>query len=372
MGVPYTFEYDNNLKDKGSFDRVPLSFYRKGLRPSAVTVAAKVFTFTGAETAQNCRLTYQYLKDEYGFCQQTIADALGTLREMGEIERVRRDMKGTEYRFAGRNSARYDVIPRLLRYGTIKDKDGIRRKLFTSEIRVLANIMTECSDKKNGGNGKNGGGTYRASFKQMAYVLNLSETTVQNAIHNLIAAGIVVKHEKGINRFKNSAYRVRTRIYNEYLRHQKQKEPRLSPETPQKAIEKNVRDVNARLSWKRYYEVRAEELEKRVEKYMFPVMQDKEYKETQRNLRSVSLALVRAQLENSDNIMALTAEKTRLLVKRRKLFERFGLEIALPFWEEDVISEKLKRVFARCKECGDTGTRPSGIPCTCYQKGDEL
>lgn len=364
MGVPYSFKYDEKLPDKGLFDRVPLSFYRKGLRPSAVTVCAKVFTFTGEDAEQNCRLTYQKLREEYGFCRQTIADALGTLRAQGEIERVRRDMSGTDYRFIGRNSTRYDVIPRLLRYGTIKDKEGIRRKLFTSEIRVLANIMTACSDPRNGGNGKNGGGTYRASFKQMAYILNLSETTVQNAIHNLIAAGIVLKNETGVNRFKNSAYRVHRYIYN----YQNFQETKVSPK---KAAEQEVRNVNARNDRQAYYDRSQAKLEARVDKYMLPATQDAEYKEIETLLRENN-SKFRGAWGNRTAMEALLAKNETLLLKRRGILERLELEIALPFWDEERINESLEKVFSRCKECGDTGTLPNGKQCTCWRGGSEL
>lgn len=358
MKIPYSFKYDETT-EKGLFDRVPLSMYRKGLRPSAVTVCAKVFMYTGEEKGQNCRLTYKDLRDEYGFCKQTIADALGTLRAQGVIERVRRDMKGTDYRFVGRSSAQYDVIPHVLRTGTIKDKDGVRRKLLTSEIRVLANIMTACADQRNGGNVKKGGGTYHASYKQMAYILDLSETTVQNAIHNLIAAGIVYKHEAGVNRFKNSAYRVRHYIYN-YQQHQ---EGRISPK---KAAEREVRNVNARNDRQAYYDRSKAELEARVDKYMLPATKDAEYQETQALLMENN-SKFKGAWGNRPAMEALMAKNEALLLKRRGILERLELDSALPFWNEERINEKLKPKFARCKECSDTGERPNGYQCTCWR-----
>lgn len=360
MKIPYSFKYDETT-EKGLFDRVPLSMYRKGLRPSAVTVCAKIFMYTGEEKAQNCRLTYKDLRDEYGFCKQTIADALGTLRAQGEIERVRRDMKGTDYRFIGRNSMQYDVIPHVLRTGTIKDKDGVRRKLLASEIRVLANIMTACADQRNGGNVKKGGGTYHASYKQMAYMLDLSEATVQNAIHNLIAAGIVYKHEAGVNRFKNSAYRVRHYIYN----YQQRQEGRISPK---KAAKKEPHNVNVRNDCQAYYERRAEEIERRVNKYMLPATQDAEYKEVEALLRENSLKMGKYVWGNRTAMETLLAKNDALLRQRRRILERLELDAALPFWEEANVNNKLKLKFARCKECGDTGERPNGYQCTCWNQ----
>lgn len=303
----------NNLPDekKGLFNRLPHSIYRKRLSPSSVAFAGKIFTFTDDVGEHDCRLTYDIVREEFGVCRQTVANGFKTLSATGQISRVDRDIKGTAFRYIGDlHGKQYDVVPQYLYTAEICPRGAEWRKMTSSEIRVLARMMTACADQRNGGNARSGGGTYKASLKELSRVLVLSETSVKRAVYALMRAKLVFR-EKGKNRFKNSEYRVASCLY-EYQSFQKK-----TKKQPKATVSAQVEAVNARAERESYYAKLQEAAQNRVDKYMAIANKNARFRAVTFALSQLEIALAKAELYDVENVATLRGKKTALQAERR-------------------------------------------------------
>lgn len=344
----------NNLPDekKGLFNRLPLSMYRKGLSPSSVAFAGKIYTFTDDVGEHECRLTYDVVREEFGVCRQTIANGIKKLSSTGQVSRVDRDLKGTAFRYIGDlQGKQYDVVPQYLYTAEIclRGEDSWR-KMTSSEIRVLARMMTACADARNGGNARNGGGTYKASLKELSRVLGLAETSVKRAIYALMRAKLIFR-EKGKNRFKNSEYRVASCLY-EYQGFQKKKKKQ-----PKETVSAQVEAANARAARESYYAKLQEAAQNRVDKYLALANKNARFRAIAQELPKIEIAIAKAELYDVENVVTLRSQKAALLAERRQVLA--GMDL----------SEEQLKPIRKCRACSDTGHLPNGKQCTCFPVG---
>ena len=193
---------------RGLFNRVPTRLYspgkgKKKLTPSAVSVAGKIYGFSHTNDPEAvCRLSYEQIREEFGFSRATIAGAIEQLCKAKKIERVKRDQDGTAYKYIEEvKGKRYDNIPQYL-YTAEICVCGEWRKLTPSEIRLLAHITTACENKKTGG-------ICRGSAGQFARDLGICKTTVKKSLRALMKAGLIyrAKENKGKSKYNLSGYR---------------------------------------------------------------------------------------------------------------------------------------------------------------------
>lgn len=342
----------------GLFNRVPLSLYRqKGderrFTPSAYALLGKIYNFSKTSNPDaTCRLTYGQVREEFGFARSTVANAFEQLRSSKKIEKIDRDQDGTAYKATEECSGRqYDTIPQYL-YTAEICVSGERRRLFLSEIRVLARLMTECAYAGNGGNAKTGGGVYRVSNKKLARILNLSETTVKKAILALMKAGLVYRSSKnkGINRYKLSGYEVSRDcyVYTKYIVKRKISAPKTS---------KDVESANARTDRERYYSIARESAERRAERYLAIANKDEKFRDVTKRLSLMELSIAKAELREPAKVDVLKAQKELLKAQRLKILKDMNL------------SEEMLVPRYACKCCSDTGFLPNGKACKCYDTG---
>lgn len=138
-----------------------------------MSVAGKIYGFSHTNDPEAvCRLSYEQIREEFGFSRATIAGAIEQLCKAKKIERVKRDQDGTAYKYIEElKGKRYDNIPQYL-YTAEICVCGEWRKLTPSEIRLLAHITTACENKKTGG-------ICRGSAGQFARDLGICKTTVK-------------------------------------------------------------------------------------------------------------------------------------------------------------------------------------------------
>lgn len=340
----------------GLFNRTPLSMYQKRhdekrFAPSTGAIMAKIYSLsTTKESGYRC--TYDLIRDEFGYAKQTVATAFSHLKENNVIERKERDQDGTLYQYVGEKVGRqFDNVPQYL-YTAEICVNGEWRTMTDTEIRVLARIMTECSYEKNGGS-KFGGGVYNVSFKTLARKVGRSETIVKKAIYALLRARLIYRpaKDKGVNRFKVSAYRVNKDVYL-YKKHIKVKKQ------PKENVSADVARLNARTERERYYAMLREQAEARADRYLGVLKRDAEYTTNEKALKSLEIAVAKAELYNPAELAELKRREITLQTQRRLILSRLG------------VSEKDITPAYRCKLCDDTGfDKNTGRSCSCYPKG---
>lgn len=338
----------------GLFNRVKLSLYRqkfgdKRLTPSALALLGKISSF------EECRLTYEQVREEFGRARSTVANAFKELREWNLIQKIDRDQDGTAFSRVDELPGRqYDNVPQYLYTAEIRVSKETR-KLKDSEIRVLARIMTECSYPKNGGNPRNGGGVYRVSNKKLARLLGLSETTVKKAIRALMRAGLVYRSakNKGKNRYKLSGYEVARECYF-------YKKYTVKRKTAPEAVPNNVKNANDKADRERYYSILRNQAQVRAEQYLAQANKNERFRTVSARLRVLEKDIAIAEIRDISKIPALKRERIALRAERAKIL-----------FDMDLSEEILKPTYS-CKKCNDTGFLPNGRACDCYDPGGGL
>lgn len=339
---------------RGLFNRVPTRLYspgkgKKKLTPSAVSVAGKIYGFSHTNDPEAvCRLSYEQIREEFGFSRATIAAAIGQLCEDKKIERVKRDQDGTAYKYIEEvKGKRYDNIPQYL-YTAEICICGIWRKPTPSEIRLLAHIMTACENRNNGG-------VCRGSVGQFAQDLWLCKTTVKKALRALMKAGLIyrAKENKGKSKYNLSGYEVNREVYGykKYLKKSRAKREK------KLFIPAEVAAANAKAERESYYAKLREEAQQRVDKYLLKVNRAPKFKEITGELSRMEISQAKAEIFEPATLPALLIKKQALIKERREILK--GLNMT----EADLLPRY------KCPKCSDTGFKPDGCQCNCYPKG---
>ena len=338
---------------RGLFNRVPTRLYspRKGkkkLTPSAVSVAGKIYGFSHTNDPEAvCRLSYEQIREEFGFSRATIAGAIEQLCKEKKIERVKRDQDGTAYKYIEEiKGKRYDNIPQYL-YTAEICVCGEWRKLTPSEIRLLAHITTACENKKTGG-------ICRGSAGQFAQDLGICKTTVKKSLRALMKAGLIyrAKENKGKSKYNLSGYEVNREVY-EYKKYLKKPRAKRG-EKP--FVSAEVAAANAKAERESYYAKLREEAQQRVDKYLLKANREPRFKEITGELSRMEIAQAKAEIFEPVTLPALLIKKQALIKERREILK--GLNMT----EADLLPRY------KCLKCSDTGFKPDGCQCNCYPK----
>ena len=363
---------------RGLFNRVPTRLYspgkgKKKLTPSAVSVAGKIYGFSHTNDPEAvCRLSYEQIREEFGFSRATIAGAIEQLCKAKKSERVKRDQDGTAYKYIEEiKGKRYDNIPQYL-YTAEICVCGEWRKLTPSEIRLLAHITTACENKKTGG-------ICRGSAGQFARDLGICKTTVKKALRALMKAGLIyrakenkgkskiervkrdqdgtaykyIEEHKGKSKYNLSGYEVNRAVY-EYKKYLKKPRAKRG-EKP--FVSAEVAAANAKAERESYYAKLREEAQQRVDKYLLKANREPRFKEITGELSRMEIAQAKAEIFEPVTLPSLLIKKQALIKERREILK--GLNMT----EADLLPRY------KCLKCSDTGFKPDGCQCNCYPKG---
>lgn len=340
---------------EGNYIRIPKELFSTafdGLTLSKVYIAAVIYSLTGRQETNGdpalCRWGYNKFESALNVAHSTVAAAMKVLTEQSIVERKQK--RGT-YDF-GRNAVqgRYYLRAELWLFTT---KFKIRgeaepRYLTRSEIAVFSLILTRCA------NAKRKSKSFEASISNIADELHLSKRTVSGALRTLFRADLIYRpaEEKGKNAYQKSVYHV-----NDDLLRRKRKEQKKAVRAELTPAEKAIEAADARAERERYYAARRAKAMAAAEKNRARAEKDEEYRETERDLSGAERQAARAEaLEGGRGLAALQVRIRQLRARKAAILRRLGLtdKDLTPRWH--------------CECCEDTGFRPDGRACGCYER----
>ena len=329
-----------NIPDKIDYIRRPYCLFQReinGRKPcrSVLTIAGAISSFSmGA--AKSCGYSYSAFQNKFGYSRATVAHAIAELKKSGEIAQSKRK-SGAVYHYEGENSGAY-ITTEIWLYHTLFRIGSKERYLRNSEIDVLSLMMTHA-------NNPNGAGTYRGSFRMIEGILSLSHHTVHKAISALLEAGLIFRaaEDKGVNGHKMSVYRINAKLIRRSKKAYKKAQERQN--APKDYRNEQEKAADARAEMARYYAIRQDERQRRIEHFKGLLESDGEYVRVQKEIRRLDIEIAKAEVFNLGTIAQLRAEM------RQKEAIRARRMAALN------VSEKDLNPPYYCVECHDTGER---------------
>ena len=223
---------------KGLYSRIPHALLkiarRNSLKRCSSNLLGMIFTHTrkvsedrrvrdeqglwhvvSEERREGYRFTYDSVQKELGRGRSTVASAFEELRDLKLVKKIDRDGNGTQYVYDGAAVAgQYITVPRYL-YTMQACIEGTWRTLTDAEVIVLAYIMSECSAPMNGGDPERGGGYCKTSYRMLAALLGLAQSTVRRAVSALLKGNFIRrrKGQKGVNGKQLSKYTVSSKLF---------------------------------------------------------------------------------------------------------------------------------------------------------------
>ena len=223
---------------KGLYSRIPHALLkiarRNSLKRCSSNLLGMIFTHTrkvsedrrvrdeqglwhvvSEERREGYRFTYDSVQKELGRGRSTVASAFEELRDLKLVKKIDRDGNGTQYVYDGAAVAgQYITVPRYL-YTMQACIEGTWRTLTDAEVIVLAYIMSECSAPMKGGDPERGGGKCETSYRMLAALLGLAQSTVRRAVSALLKGNFIRrrKGQKGVNGKQLSKYTVSSKLF---------------------------------------------------------------------------------------------------------------------------------------------------------------
>ena len=224
------------------------------------------------------------------------------------------------------------------------------RKLTPSEALVLSLIFTYSSNS----NKKNA--CFWSSNAKIADMLALSERQVERAIINLMAARLIFRHVRGQNRVRCSKFVANMKDLRSLCAHYAPK--KAEKKAPTSAYAAQIADADARAKREKFYADLQREAEAQASAYKRAFM-DKapSYARIERDLRMLDIEIAKAEVRKLPTLGELQAKSCELKAQAAELMQKHNVDVRL-FYATS---------WARCKDCGDTGTLPNGKACDCWK-----
>lgn len=348
---------ESNVKPNIGYAEVPYSNLRG--RSFFGAICKSIVELFGREE-NGCTWGYSTFKDKLNISRATVYRHVKALRtdEAFKIERV--GEKSSELRYVGEFCKKkhlrvlYWFFTEELYFEFSNEKTcktwTEERCLKPSEIKLLALVYTRFRE------GKNVEGTYH----KLASMLNMEVETLCRAVRALLACDLIEQKKKakngteniiGLNKkeFKECAKLHKKRIEKSDVGTQK-------AESPQKIQEKKrIEDANARADRERYYALLRERAEERAAFYLDKARENARFKDVDRKLNVMELALAKAEIGELSKLPALKEEQKRLRIERVHILTEMGMTL-------DMITPQYV-----CKKCSDTGFLEGGKACDCYK-----
>ena len=236
------------------------------------------------------------------------------------------------------------------RGNVVKPARSFSRRLTSSEVLVLSLIFTHSS------NGKRKSACFWSSNAKIADMLALSERQVERAIINLMASRLIFRHVRGQNRVRSSKFVANVKDIRALCTQYAPKKE--APQATEKPVPAYIADVDARASRDKFYAELKREAENKAEAYKRDFLaKAPSYATIERELRALCLPLAKAELYNLPTLEELQAKERALKAQAAELLQEYDVDARL----FDA------KAWARCHECGDTGTLPNGCTCDCWK-----
>lgn len=342
----------NNLPAKHNYLRIHKSLYGKPgvgrvLSPTAIVLGGLVYSYS-AKSDSTCVRTYSKIEEDLCFSRSTICRGMNKLKA-GYIT----SDKQSSYSFNPVERIEYNRSEELF-YNEYFDVRGKVRRLKPSEIHVVSAIVTKCLNNKKKAN------TCTFSASELASELNFNIKSIKTAIKSLLYACIINRaaEEKGNSKSKKSTYHLNRKLYL-HIRKSMRKYSETTAQTSGKVVvHKNATDVAAdanaaRERWLAENRAKAEELAERNKKYM---LADSVYASAEKEIKRLGIAVAFAEIRNPADVPVLEQKLKLNEVVRAEALKRLGLT------EQDLAPKYC------CSMCSDTGGRPDGTLCDCYER----
>lgn len=353
---------------KGLYSRIPHALlkvaHRNNLKRCAGNLLAMIFTHTRKvseerrvrdenglwhvvqeERREGYRFTYDSVRQELGRGRATVASAFEELRDMKLIKKIDRDGNGTQYVYDGQAvGGKYITVPRYL-YTMQACIEGTWRALTDAEVIVLAYIMSECSAPMNGGDPERGGGKCKTSYRTLAALLGIAQSTVRRAISALLKGHFIRrrKDQKGVNGKQLSTYTVSSKlfIFRKYKKHYVSK--------------KEYTEIR-----ENYYKELQSEAQAYAAKCNAEARRHMDFRDIEIDLHDAHEAYMSAKATGDKRmIQAAGLQKNAVLAQRRAILARFGLEPA---------DLKVQVSCTCCQDKGYIGEDKTNL-CPCFPGG---
>ena len=316
------------------------------LTSSKRSILGKIFAFshTNNEDAV-CHVRYDQLQADYELSRSTVAASIRTLKDMKLIEEVDRDRFGTSYRYIGKTSAGgYYPVPQYL-YTLDVFVNGTPQRLTKNQVHLLAYLMYRCNK-----------GAYETSARRLARELDLSEPTIKRGLKVLFHARLIYRpaESKGKNGHKLSAYLVSRDLYDVVRKAKKKAGKPRKADKETAFVPQNVLDANAKSERERFFALRRQTAQARLDKFLLTIPDVVELK---RAISAVEVQAVKEEMGLVQSIVART-KKANLARDCAALMKRYGVR-------EEQFEVKY---YCTCQKCSDTGYRENGKSCDCYQR----
>ena len=334
-----------NIPEKPTFIRRPYSFFHKSvagrkLTRSELAIMGAVYSFSGSENG--CTYSYSRFQREFGISRATVARAVSAMKASGEVSQDKAHKASAAYRF-DESAEKACIRTELWLYTFQFEIEGQKRYLTKSEIDVLSLIL---SHKTN----PNTIGAFVASVRQIAGILNLSATCVQRALDALLHADLIYR-ERGINGSRKSRYKANDKLMRKAVKKMRKevREQRVDRRTAAEAA------ADERTERERYYAKIRAERESRKDYFLSLLGADEAYHRADRELRTLDVALARAEIFEPKAVDDLRKRRKSLTVTKSRRMAALGIS-----------AEDLNPPF-RCEKCRDTGERADHTYCDCWR-----
>lgn len=339
----------------GLASRFPRCFRKSGLKQAAKSLLAYAYGLGARKDKKTGEIlpiapfktTYKQLHEELGLCKETIANAAKQLEEKKILKRSRNEDGTTSFEFVCEVDVTkgYDFLPLYL--NTVKVRlggTGPWRKIPFESRRVLAHFMDEGE--------KLGERRCAGSISSISRKLGMPRSTVHDAIHFLLNAGVITlkDSDKGDRKnHKHSVYYVSDELY-KYK--DEGKLARMSPAAQERFLAKRRKD---------YYEVKQPKArEEAARKYSSWIDGNKELQALKRSLSKLELDAAKAELgrRGARPLADVQAEQSQVSEALQALL------VSLEYDER----RRHPEYYIRCGCCHDTGQLSGGAPCMCWKR----
>ncbi len=351
---------------------------------SQLLMMAKVFSFSARQDAPTarCYSRYKDFAGDFGISMRTTARNLsGLVGEGKPIERVKNE-DGAEvqsvYRYAGdplgKRYIRLDLylLQTEFEIGPIKKKKGttptVKRCLKISEAVVLAYILANYNRNRN---------EFKGSVRTIASALGVSMATVSEVLRALLAAKLLfcLEEDKGKGPLQNR-FHVNGKIIRTVQKKRESETAQVNGqqvtaqgnvlqviEEPKKVVyvSKAVAAADAKTDRDRFYAARKAKAEGAALKNKERACTDPRFKELDKELGDMELALAKAEVYEPGKLPELCKKQKRLRKEWTQRLKELG-------FDEKTFSAKERGFIPQyyCDKCSDTGFLPSGKACKCY------
>lgn len=327
------------------FNRLPYKWFKgekRRLNGSERAILSAVYSFSAENSA-----TFKYadLEERFKMSHATVARSISRLMQDGLLAR---ENKLSHYTCAesGAGKDEYNKIPSirieewlyLANFGT----ELAPEYLTKLQVEILSLIRTHAERA-------NGKGEFYGSYRAIARILDLDPSTVSKAIARLKGLQIIFTRPAP----NGKRYSVFT-VHSSLLREAKKQIVKTLPKVT--APVNRIEEADRRAERESYYSALQARAQTRKEAFEATLRRDGTYEKAERELRTLEISIVKAELAGASDLALLRQKEMRLKATMAARMAALGIS-----------SEDLRPTYV-CQKCSDTGVLPNGRYCNCYEE----